>query len=77
MDYIEIRVGVKVDFLESNTGIEIKDCTVTREPWYMDGNWVCMIDMWNRCVKCADLTPAKRKDRTNWTDRTYGNANGS
>ena len=60
MDYREIRWGMKVDYKVDRMDRELKDCTVTMEPWFMDLNWVCMIDKCDRCVKCADLTSAKR-----------------
>ena len=60
MHYTEIKKDMKVDYQVDRMGRVIKDCTVTMEPWFMDLHWVCMIDKWDRCVKCAQLTPAKR-----------------
>lgn len=60
MKYTEIKVGMPVDYHTDRMGHVVKNCTVTHEPWYMDMNWVCKISGSLRCVKCADLTPAKR-----------------
>ena len=59
MRYTEIKVGMKVNYLTEG-GRWIENCTVTHEPWFMDLNWVCKIDIFDRCVKCFRLYLAKR-----------------
>ncbi len=57
MNYTEIRVGMTVDYHSIIGGpVTEPGCTITHEPWMMNGTWVCMIDKRHGCVSCDALS---------------------
>ena len=60
MNYSEIKEGMLVDYHIDRMDRVVRNCIVTHEPWFMDMHWVCKISGFDRCVKCARLSPAKR-----------------